>query len=55
MFGDPSPICIENFGAQTNKANQIQTVDMYGDNVKTAAGVPHACAPGNCQCGRKLF
>jgi hypothetical protein len=40
MCGYPSPICNEHFGAQINKANQIKTVDMYGDNVKTAAGFP---------------
>jgi hypothetical protein len=40
MFGDPSPICKEHFGAQINKANQIKTVDIDGDNVQTAASVP---------------
>jgi hypothetical protein len=40
MFGNPSLICKEHYGAQINEANQINTVDMYGDNIKTAAGVP---------------
>jgi hypothetical protein len=40
MFGLPSPICKQHLGAQINKANQNKTVDSYGDNVKTAAGVP---------------
>jgi hypothetical protein len=34
MFGLPSPICKQNLGAQINKANQIKTVDSYGDIVK---------------------
>jgi hypothetical protein len=38
-FGLSSPICKQHFGAQINKANQTKTVDLYGDNVKTAAGV----------------
>jgi hypothetical protein len=40
MFGNPLPIYKGHFGSQMNKANRIKTVDMYGDNVKTAAGVP---------------
>jgi hypothetical protein len=40
MFGLPSPICKQNFGAQINKANKNKMVDLYGDNVKTAACVP---------------
>jgi hypothetical protein len=40
MFGLPLPICKQHFGAQINKANQNKTVDLYGDNVKIAAGVP---------------
>jgi hypothetical protein len=40
MFGLPSPICKQHLGAQSNKANQNKTVDLYGDSVKTAAGVP---------------
>jgi hypothetical protein len=40
IFGIPSPICKQRVGAQINKANQNKTVDLYGDNVKTAAGVP---------------
>jgi hypothetical protein len=39
MFGLPSPICKQHFGAQINKANQNKTVDLNGDNVKTATGV----------------
>jgi hypothetical protein len=40
MFGLSSLICKQHFGAQINEANQNKTVDLYGDNVKTAAGVP---------------
>jgi hypothetical protein len=40
MFGIPSPICKQHLGAQINKANQNKTIDLYGDNVKTAEGVP---------------
>jgi hypothetical protein len=40
MSGLPSPICKQHFGAQIKKANQNKTVDLYGDNEKTAAGVP---------------
>jgi hypothetical protein len=40
MFGLLLPICKQYFGAQTNKANQNKTVDLYGDNVQTAAGIP---------------
>jgi hypothetical protein len=40
MFGIHSPICNQHFGAQINKANQIRTVDLYGNNVKTEAGAP---------------
>jgi hypothetical protein len=39
MFGLPSPICKQHLGAQINKVNQNKTVDLYGDNVKTAEGV----------------
>jgi hypothetical protein len=39
-FGLPLPICKQHFGAQINNANQIKTVDLYGDNVKTAAAFP---------------
>jgi hypothetical protein len=39
MFGLPSPICKQHFGAQIKKANQNKTVDLYGDTVKTATGV----------------
>jgi hypothetical protein len=40
MFGLPSTICKQHLGAQNNTANQNKTVDSYGDNLKTAAGVP---------------
>jgi hypothetical protein len=40
MFGLLSPICEQHFGAQINKANNNKTVDMYGNDVKSAAGVP---------------
>jgi hypothetical protein len=39
-FGLPSLICKQHFGAEINKDNQNKTVDLYGDNVKTAAFVP---------------
>jgi hypothetical protein len=42
-FSLPSPICKQHFCAsahKSNKGNHIKTVDLYGDNVKTAAGVP---------------
>jgi hypothetical protein len=55
MFGLPSRICKQHYGAQINKANQNKTVDLYGDNVKSAASFPgsHACQPGNSQCSRE--
>jgi hypothetical protein len=40
MFGLPSAICKQQLGTQINKANQNKTVDLYSDNVKTAADVP---------------
>jgi uncharacterized UPF0160 family protein len=40
MFGNPSPICKEQFGAQINRADQNKTVGVYGEKVRTAAGVP---------------
>jgi hypothetical protein len=40
MFGLPSTICKTHLGAQINTANQNKTVDLFGDNVKTAAGFP---------------
>jgi hypothetical protein len=40
MFGLPSPICKQHLVAQINKATQNKTVDLYGDNLKTAADVP---------------
>jgi hypothetical protein len=39
-FGLPSLICKQHLGAQINKENQNKTVASYGDNVKSAAGVP---------------
>jgi hypothetical protein len=39
-LGSPSPICKEHSGAQINKANQNKILNMYGDNLKTAVGVP---------------
>jgi hypothetical protein len=36
MFGNPLPICKEHLGAKIKKANQIETVDLYGYNSKTA-------------------
>jgi hypothetical protein len=40
MLSSPSPICKQHLGLQINKANRMETFDLYGDNVKTAAGVP---------------
>jgi hypothetical protein len=56
MFGNPLPTYKEYFGTQINRANQNQTVDMYGDNVKTAQGSPgllYARPRVDDLCGRK--
>jgi hypothetical protein len=40
VFGNPSQFFKEHFSVQTNEETQFKTIDMYGENVKTAAGVP---------------
>jgi hypothetical protein len=40
IFGNPSSMCKQHLGAKINKANQTKADDIYGGNVKTAAGFP---------------